>query len=78
MMLRDILVQLQSVVSGHKINLIRPRLDEKMEIIRFDPWSNHHFVIIPNKLKYLHFFSFFFLAVRMMSIYKETKKVRSM
>ena len=36
---RDILVSLQSIVSGHKVNLIRPRLDDKMEIIRFDPWS---------------------------------------
>ncbi len=36
---RDILVCLESIVSGHKINLIRPRLEDKMEIIRFDPWS---------------------------------------
>ena len=36
---RDVLVMLESVVSGHKINLIRPRLDDKMEIIRYDPWS---------------------------------------
>lgn len=35
---KDILVALESVVSGHKINLIRPRLDDKMEIVRFDPW----------------------------------------
>ena len=30
---------LESIVSGHKVNLIRPRLDEKLEVIRFDPWS---------------------------------------
>jgi len=36
---RDILVCLESVVSGHKINLIRPRLGDKMEVLRFDPWS---------------------------------------
>ena len=36
---RDILVCLESIVSGHKINLIRTRLGDKMEIIRYDPWS---------------------------------------
>jgi len=36
---KDILVCLESVVSGHKINLIRPRLGDKMEVLRFDPWS---------------------------------------
>jgi len=35
---KDILVCLESVVSGHKINLIRPRLGDKMEVLRFDPW----------------------------------------
>jgi hypothetical protein len=30
---------LESIVSGHRVNLIRPRLDDKLEIIRFDPWS---------------------------------------
>ncbi|KAI9551591.1 hypothetical protein GHT06_021924 [Daphnia sinensis] len=35
---KDVLVMLESIVSGHKVNLIRPRLDEKMEVIRFDPW----------------------------------------
>merc|ERR1712131_255717 len=36
---KDILVGRESIVSGHKINLIRPRLGDKLEIIRFDPWS---------------------------------------
>ncbi|KAL1516823.1 hypothetical protein ABEB36_000674 [Hypothenemus hampei] len=34
---KDIMVQLESMVSGHRINLIRPRLAEKLEVIRFDP-----------------------------------------
>jgi len=36
---KDILVCLESIVSGHKINLIRTRLGDKMEIIRYDPWK---------------------------------------
>ncbi|EFX83358.1 hypothetical protein DAPPUDRAFT_301876 [Daphnia pulex] len=35
---KDVLVMLESIVSGHRVNLIRPRLDDKLEIIRFDPW----------------------------------------
>ena len=33
------MVMLESVVSGHRINIIRPRLSEKAELIRYDPRS---------------------------------------
>ncbi|CAH1118843.1 unnamed protein product [Phaedon cochleariae] len=35
---KEIMVQLQSVVSGHTFNKIRERLGDKLEVIRFDPW----------------------------------------
>ncbi|XP_046674311.1 39S ribosomal protein L33, mitochondrial [Homalodisca vitripennis] len=34
---KHIMVCMESVVSGHRTNMIRERLGEKMEIIRFDP-----------------------------------------
>lgn len=33
------MVQMMSAVSGHTFNMIRERLGDKLEIIRFDPWS---------------------------------------
>lgn len=33
------MVQMESLVSGHTFNKIRARLDDKLEVIRFDPWS---------------------------------------
>ncbi|CAH1976940.1 unnamed protein product [Acanthoscelides obtectus] len=33
-----IMVQMESIVSGHTYNLIRERLAEKAETIRFDPY----------------------------------------
>lgn len=33
------MVQMMSAVSGHKINIIRERLADKAELIRFDPYS---------------------------------------
>ena len=66
---------LESIVSGHKINLVRPRLDEKLEIVRFDPWSKFLYKVnIQNCIKIDY--GFFFL-VRTMCVYKEKKKVRS-
>ncbi|XP_060526272.1 large ribosomal subunit protein bL33m isoform X2 [Cylas formicarius] len=35
---RDIMVQMESLVSGHTFNKIRPRLADKLEVIRFDPY----------------------------------------
>lgn len=35
---KNILVMVESVVSGHCANIIRPRLADKAEMIRFDPW----------------------------------------
>lgn len=33
------MVLMESVVSGHQFNLIRERLADKIEVIRFDPYS---------------------------------------
>ncbi|CAG9766677.1 unnamed protein product [Ceutorhynchus assimilis] len=35
---KDIMVQMESLVSGHTFNKIRPRLADKLELIRFDPF----------------------------------------
>ncbi|XP_060526271.1 large ribosomal subunit protein bL33m isoform X1 [Cylas formicarius] len=35
---KDIMVQMESLVSGHTFNKIRPRLADKLEVIRFDPY----------------------------------------
>lgn len=40
------MVQIVSAVSGHRYNVIRERLGDKVELIKFDPWSelstSHH------------------------------------
>lgn len=36
---RNIMVMMQSVVSGHTYTAIRERLGDKLETIRFDPFS---------------------------------------
>lgn len=35
------MVLMESVVSGHKFNAIRERLADKMELIKFDPFSKY-------------------------------------
>ncbi|XP_056636970.1 39S ribosomal protein L33, mitochondrial [Diorhabda carinulata] len=35
---KHIMVQMESVVSGHTFNKIRERLADKLEVIRFDPF----------------------------------------
>ncbi|KAJ3665014.1 hypothetical protein Zmor_000535 [Zophobas morio] len=35
---KRIMVQMESVVSGHTFNKIRERLADKLEVVRFDPW----------------------------------------
>lgn len=48
---RDIMVVMESVVSGHQFNKIRERLGDKLEIIRFDPYSKlMEFFISENRL----------------------------
>ena len=32
---------MESIVSGHRVNMIRERLADKLEVIRFDPWSKY-------------------------------------
>lgn len=65
---------LESIVSGHKVNLIRPRLDEKLEVIRFDPWSKFELLFKSKVNPFKNLCS----SVRTMCIYKEKKKIRSM
>lgn len=36
------MVQIESMVSGHKIVLVRPRENDKIELIKFDPWSEFY------------------------------------
>lgn len=35
------MVAMESVVSGHRFNIIRERLGDKLEAIRFDPMSEY-------------------------------------
>ncbi|XP_017779787.1 PREDICTED: 39S ribosomal protein L33, mitochondrial [Nicrophorus vespilloides] len=35
---KHIMVQMESLVSGHKFNKIRERLADKLELVRFDPF----------------------------------------
>ncbi|XP_031783938.1 39S ribosomal protein L33, mitochondrial isoform X4 [Nasonia vitripennis] len=35
---RDVLVLMESIASKHKLLVIRERLSEKLEFIRFDPY----------------------------------------
>lgn len=35
---KNIMVLMESVVSGHQFNTIRERLAEKLEMVRFDPY----------------------------------------
>ncbi|XP_043474216.1 39S ribosomal protein L33, mitochondrial [Leptopilina heterotoma] len=35
---RFLMVQIESMVSGHRIVLVRSREDDKIEMIKFDPW----------------------------------------
>ncbi|KAH8303203.1 hypothetical protein KR059_003527, partial [Drosophila kikkawai] len=40
---KRIMVVLESAVSGHQFNAFRDRLAEKLEIIRFDPYSEYKY-----------------------------------
>lgn len=35
---KNIMVLMESVVSGHQFNMIRERLAEKIEVLKFDPY----------------------------------------
>lgn len=90
---RDIMVQMESLVSGHTFNKIRPRLADKLEVIRFDPFSKWNIFCNSHYLKghqcYLygtydplivdHKFNVNFpFSVQKECVYREKKKVRSM
>ena len=50
------MVMLESVVSGHRINIIRPRLSEKAELIRYDPRSKSSILLNIITCKPNHFY----------------------
>lgn len=67
------MVLMESVVSGHKYNVIRDRLADKLEVIRFDPFSKfyyYYFWIAPIMIQ--------FITVQKFSIYRERRRIRSM
>ncbi|KAH8376301.1 hypothetical protein KR200_000415 [Drosophila serrata] len=72
---KRIMVVLESVVSGHQYNAFRDRLAEKLEIIRFDPYSEYW----NNKLQSINvnFFKNHLFSVQQESLYRERKKIRS-
>ncbi|XP_044259525.1 39S ribosomal protein L33, mitochondrial [Tribolium madens] len=35
---KRLMVQMESVISGHSFNKIRDRLADKLEVVRFDPY----------------------------------------
>ncbi|ETN62351.1 mitochondrial ribosomal protein, L33 [Anopheles darlingi] len=39
---KNILVLMESAVSGHQFTAIRERLADKLEMLRFDPYNNTH------------------------------------
>ena len=50
------MVLLESMVSGHKMTYIRERLADKVELIRFDPYSKYQqslFYLIRDSAVYL-------------------------
>lgn len=68
------MVQMVSAMSGHRFNMIRERLADKAELIKFDPWSKLHLIVqftVTNAIA-------FHILVQMVSIYRENKKIRSM
>jgi len=38
------MVLMESMVSGHKYNVFRERLADKLELVHFDPWIGRHSV----------------------------------
>lgn len=54
------MVQMVSAVSGHRFNVIRERLAEKLELIKFDPWSEYLLTILSQKNFLTALFSFQF------------------
>lgn len=42
------MVQMESAVSGHTFNKIRERLVDKLEILRFDPYSKSYIQFVLN------------------------------
>lgn len=67
------MVLLESVVSGHQFNAFRDRLADKIEVVRFDPYSKLIAnACMTNVSKYLIYF-----AVQIDSLYRERKRIRS-
>lgn len=66
------MVQMASTVSEHKFNLIRERLADKAEVIKFDPYGELNVNINCNIINQINF------SVLMKVLYREKKKIRSM
>lgn len=73
---RNILVLMESAVSGHQYLQIRERLADKLETIKFDPFSkctfSHKKSIILTKL-----LLFCLISVQQLSVYRERRKIKS-
>ncbi|KAH8400256.1 hypothetical protein KR215_009564 [Drosophila sulfurigaster] len=71
---KRIMVLMESVVSGHQFNTFRDRLADKIELIKFDPYSKlMHFISI----KVSSYFPLLYFAVQKESLYRERKRIRS-
>lgn len=46
-----------SLVSGHRINVIRERLADKAEFIRYDPWSELKIMLTFKIILKIYYFS---------------------
>lgn len=65
------MVQVESVVSGHRINLIRERLAEKFEFVKFDPFSkffNNNFSVYTSIFYHIRIIEILFLNLVLMQI----------
>lgn len=68
------MVMMESAVSGHTFVTIRERLADKVEVLRFDPFSEYRFEDASKSTPLTPHV----LAVQQVSIYREKKKIRSM
>lgn len=41
------MILMESIVSGHQFTQVRERLADKLELIRFDPYSKYKFIFFP-------------------------------
>lgn len=68
------MVLMESMVSGHQYTAIRERLADKLEVIRWDPFSKSH----TTHTSIIYMLMINCVTVQKESVYKERKKIRSM